>query len=110
MQTSEILKSAKDEMLQRGWCQGGFVGEHGEVCMEWAMNLALVNDRCFEAYPIAMNALRQATFGHADCQSIASWNDTPGRQPEEVLAAFDRAIAIAEQQEVETPAETAVTA
>jgi hypothetical protein len=104
--TSEILRQAKAELLVRGWCQAVYANRAGEVCAHGALGLAV---GCFSVrstggvsvnihsttFPFAADRVLAGVVGRC----VTEWNDDPRRTPEDVLAAFDAAIAIAEMQE-----------
>jgi hypothetical protein len=82
-ETTKLLIAAR-ERIERGWCQKKMrLG--GEVCMVGAMADARANEE-------AWRRMARAT-GIANLAVLADWNDRPERTKEEVLAAFDRAIA-----------------
>lgn len=109
MTTAEILKAAR-EKVAAGWTQGenardedgNPVGAGAAAC--WcaygAIDAATPREGLgyAEFYRVrsdAMLILRDA-IGLPGTNRIADWNDAPGRTQAEVLAAFDRAIALAE--------------
>ena len=85
MNVVEILRAARE----MPWCQNTFRREDGACCP-----LAAMSDGGSAAGRAAVEFLRIA----ADCKYILKWNDSPGRTHDEVLAAYDRAIALAEQK------------
>lgn len=89
MTTVEILRQAKAELLRCGWCQHTARSAAGERCAVAA---------CGEWFQTVRDVFMRANKIQRDDQSVAGWNDEPGRTPEEVLAAFDAAIALAEQE------------
>ena len=75
------------KLVERGWCQGAF--QKGErVCILGSF----IDD--VEMSRQALRAIASA-IGRpgADACAVVRWNDHKGRTQEEVLAAFDRAIA-----------------
>lgn len=100
MTTVEILRKAKAELQRRGWRQGAFghLGS-GPMCMVGAY-LAVKGDYDCDhrgyaeapAYVLLAKATGSAPY------SVSGWNDATGRTVDEVYAAFDRAIALAEAQ------------
>lgn len=84
MLTSEILQRAKQELLTSGWCQGQMENHStGEVCMMGA----ILNSVCY-------GGLEHLNGGYRALDLLAA-----SLTPEEVLAAFDAAIARAQQRE-----------
>jgi hypothetical protein len=88
-ETVEILKRARDRIEFR-WCPAGGSDSLGGVC---ALNaIGRDYDNCEELFASeAMHLFRHAIGG----KCIPEWNDAPGRTQGEVIAAFDRAIALA---------------
>lgn len=89
-----VLLAARTLIDCEGWTQGGFrhVASDGRVerCM-----LGAVIDAALTGYGLQANTqmrLRGVLGGVAPM----AWNDAPGRTKEEVLSAFDRAIAAEE--------------
>lgn len=105
MEADAILVKAK-ERLRGHWMQGDYSDgsdvDTCDVCMLGAIFWTIcgdpdgipgaatawhfVNRAISEAYDDAVRALEKVTD-----DNISSWNDTPGRTEEEVLAAFDKA-------------------
>jgi hypothetical protein len=87
-ETVEALKAAR-AMIERRWCPQGGSDEQGGVCAL----VAVIRQypRPGQKYEPTMRFLREAL----DWKCIPEWNDTPGRTQAEVVAAFDRAIALA---------------
>ncbi len=78
------------ERVERGWCQGKMRG-WGKVCAMgaiWPMNRIITET----AYEGAYARLHRAVGGRPEW-GVPQWNDVPGRTQDEVLAAFDKAIA-----------------
>jgi hypothetical protein len=96
LSTADVLRRAKREIEERGWTRRKYVDEDGRLCVYGAINLAAGGD---PTYPWPMTADRavrklQAITGYT---FLDDWNDTqPSVEP--VLAAFDRAIALAESE------------
>lgn len=101
----QVLQDARRLIEEKGWIQGLYHSERG-YCVSGAIYQAggwrcvVYQTNSAEAYQTnsaealvaadrAWSAL-QKEIGFA--QSIAGWNDEPGRTKEEVLATFDRAI------------------
>lgn len=79
--------------VAESWCQGTWRGwsVSGGHCAVFAIS----RQNAGETTPVALAALARAVYGSNDPQGIVPWNDAPGRTKEEVLAAYDRAIAAA---------------
>ena len=98
-ETAAHLLRAKEYILDHGWCWGAPHGDSGTVCVVVALG-ATAQDRPFAAAPYfaacaAVPYFTRAVGVEDKTGNIAAWNDTPGRTVHEVLAAFDRAIALA---------------
>lgn len=96
-----ILHAARARVAS-GWCQGNAAMRDGTLCMfddanQWCASGALYAARRAtgerEAWHRGAVFLRQAIGSE-----ITRWNDRQGRTQAEVVAAFDRAIALAEQE------------
>lgn len=103
MNASKQLQLAKAVLIERGWCQGDYVNPvTGEVCIVGAFNIVQDGDpRCIDEddsepvpsdgfYWLEKLAIRHWSF------DVGHWNDARGRTPEQVLAFYDAAIALAE--------------
>lgn len=96
MKLSEILRAGKQRIETLGWVQGdeAVFQEHSIKCcaatamcaVEWSYQQAGAACRFFER-----------TNG-IEIGGIADWNDAPERSKEDVLAAYDKAIAAAEAE------------
>jgi len=105
--TAGILIAAKSALLRRGWYQGDYALTDGDerdgpVCAYGAINVAISGDPFnydldTDKSHRALSLLRKAIGTGMD---IPHWNDNELRQPEEILDAFDRAIALALADEV----------
>ena len=112
MTAHEILIAAKAELLTRGWYQGAFENPAaGGVCAIGALNCAVSGQAdMFEWSDVAEDVQRahvrawQLLESAIGCGSagVHVWNDDPARTPEEVLQAFDLALALAETREAVT--------
>lgn len=101
--TLDVLKEARALIADKGWCQGVYArnangnatdlhGRHAAAfCAEGAMFCAAGEGFAENALSFFADAIPS---GYR--RGYLSWNDEPGRTKEEVLAAFDRAIARAE--------------
>lgn len=98
---AEKLREAR-KLIEQGWTKGWFVEQHeadGPICycVYGALNQVVVGDA--EADTTETDAAAKL-LGRAVGQtflSLATWNDAPERTQAEVLAAFDRAIELADQ-------------
>lgn len=91
MKTSEILRKAKKLIPDEAhWWRGKFGQQNACECPITAISRVINR---VEAGWDAREAFRKA-IGDTD---ISTWNDAPERTFEEVRAAFDRAIKIAQE-------------
>jgi hypothetical protein len=122
MNTTEILKAGRAK-IEQGWSQGAntrdedgnapvanWLGILTKPPVRWCTYGAVVDidghgdvfrrttsghDKCHELLP-ALGLLKMAIYGEALAPyRISAWNDEPNRTKEDVLAAYDRAIALA---------------
>lgn len=94
MSLLELLHAGKANIETKGWCQGNeeaVFGKSGRCCAATAIPYV---GRDAER---AVNLLKRANSLNPNV-GIAEWNDAPGRTVEEVLAAYDKAIALAERE------------
>jgi len=104
---ADILREAKRLIEEKGWTQGTYARDsRGEAC-DWNGATALCF--CAEGAMFAAAEALRADAG-AECAagflieqvtpapSIVAYNDQPGRSREDVIAIFDKAIALAEAQ------------
>lgn len=101
MTTAEVLRAARAK-IERGWCQGAIartsrgdaVFHDSPTARSWCVAGAI---RCITINDPAARAAADAEVARAVGSSyIGDWNDERGRTKEQVLAAFDGAIAAAE--------------
>lgn len=104
MTTIEVLRKAREVLVTRGWHQGGYASDRTQldtcsVCAVGAIYVAV----CGKPFGTLGRGLVHAAAGLlADAVGYRgslfgeAWNDVHGRTFEEVLAAFDAAIAAAE--------------
>jgi hypothetical protein len=100
-----LLKDAKQLIVDKGWAQkrSWNYADNAEkilFCTIGAMGVANW-DEVTNQSRYGINAVGAACkiFSKANnLEYIAAWNDTPGRTVEEVLIAFDKAIALSEQE------------
>lgn len=82
MTVHETLCKARNLIDRHGWCQHSFA-RGGMYCTLGAIKaVAKLDYQCRE---VLLSVLK--------VESVANWNDAPGRTKQEVLDAFDRAIA-----------------
>lgn len=98
----DVLRDAHALIVEKGWWQGGRTrAVKGTHCAISALTSTGVNESLAEEE--AMGLLTEA-IGVSTLVDVVDWNDAPGRTVEEVLAAFDRAIEIAEpKQDISSP-------
>jgi hypothetical protein len=89
--TVEALKVARARIADR-WCPQGGTDEMGGVCIIAALGYAAPWQS--REYESARNYMRRA-IPIPNSESLPEWNDAAGRTQGEVIAAFDRAIALA---------------
>ena len=85
-----VLVDARNGLARDGWAQRGMPSVHKEgpsphCALGW---LPSHPDLFHSAADVLRRVIDLGAYG-----CIAEWNDAPGRTKEEVLAAFDRAIA-----------------
>jgi hypothetical protein len=94
MTTRETLQIARAALMQQGWCQGSWQDENGRLCTVGALRRAAHETHeqfAMEAYELLCQL--------SGAYHLASWNDCMERTLQDVLALFDAAIVIAQQQE-----------
>lgn len=93
----EVLRAGKARLLERGWCQGDdaalFADEPRKCCAATAICGLRVNT-CLSTVDFIkdVNGIPHST-------GLSAWNDAPERTLEDVLSAYDKAIAAAEALE-----------
>jgi hypothetical protein len=94
LSTADVLRRAKQEIEERGWTRRKYVDDDGCVCLYGAINLAVAGDPFYNWSTASDDAVRKlhAVIGWT---FLDDWNDEQS-SVEPVLAAFDRAIALAE--------------
>jgi hypothetical protein len=98
--TVRLLQESKAR-VERGWTQvvmardaaGGLVAAWSEHAVCWCALGALRAGSLDSS--VAEMFLSRALPAEAMRENVAAWQDEPGRQKEEVVALFDRAIEIA---------------
>lgn len=81
MTVQEDLNAVADPLEERGWCQGVTRDFQGRFCLGGAIGWVL-DVTTGQRWKLA----RQEVQLRIGTLSVASWNDTPGRTVEEVLA------------------------
>jgi hypothetical protein len=95
---ADKLREARKLIDRRGWNQNGYEGPDGSLCMMGAVNVA-VNRNPYDsrdAYPVEQMRALLMRAADTNLPYPAWWNDAPERTKAEVLAAFDKAIELAE--------------
>lgn len=102
---ADLIK-AKAFLTERGWCSSGANGPGGTLCMAAAVHGALMAELDPESKwwrqaaflrrrARAISALGEAVgLDKCDPGVLGKWNDTLGRTYDQVLRAFDTAIAM----------------
>jgi hypothetical protein len=99
----DLLIKARGLLVDKGWCQGDYVKD-GALCCLGAIGAACggTADDPFLKRRIMRTVAQSDTYHAGYCRLadaiggdlISAWNDDNYRTKEEVLAAFDRAIAL----------------
>lgn len=112
MKTVDVLKLAK-ELIAKGWCQyyaaigagGRPVFPGSSYACKWCLTGSLVGAISMKkGLASYTELLRTSSFAMREAlgtDALMAWNDAPDRTQEDVLAAFDKGIAIAEAVTVE---------
>lgn len=103
MSALQVLEGAR-RRLETGWVQGFFAAdENGDgvdvnspLACRWCSGGAIRVESDEDGVYYAARCLLTTAI---ESISIADWNDEPGRTKEEVLEAFDKAIALAKERE-----------
>lgn len=103
---SVLLRTAVDLIKNVGWTQGtyrrySYADGHEKVvsyCAIGALDEALNKTGGYkeDRFVAAREFLSQAVKGQTTRVGVVSWNDETGRTKEQVLAAFEKAVAAAE--------------
>lgn len=96
----DLLKQGKTNILERGWAQGEYWNEHGQLCAMGAIDACHSwNNGPFHMPPDTWSKLRDETafalssaVPYPSNKFIIEYNDDPGRTVEEILAVYDKAI------------------
>jgi ABC-type amino acid transport substrate-binding protein len=110
LSTVDVLRRAKQVLIERGWTQGAYECISKDacgVCAIGAINAAAHDgDADWESYqqpqPVMMAVARmeEAVAAYTDDgpDGIVGFNDDVAKSVDDVLAAFDKAIALAETE------------
>jgi hypothetical protein len=90
---AEVLRRARVQLAENGWCQGEYVDGHGRRCMVGAI-MEVVEPWT----PVFRKVERALEEVLPEPEDVPAFNDTPGRTYAEVDAAFEKAIALAEKE------------
>ena len=94
-------------MIEKGWGQGyeNVIALNRCHCVATAIShviddggIGTSKRSCWNTFADA-NDLSRGLLGTEESPDVIGWNDTPGRTADEVYAAFDKAIALAESRE-----------
>jgi hypothetical protein len=104
---STKLREAR-ALIERGWTQGEYARDktgrsvdflrHDATCVCAAGAVGAANGHWPTSSLPGMRFLSLAVGGDGDESDVLQWNDAPERTQADVLAAFDRAIELAEQE------------
>ena len=88
----EVLEHMKENLFERGWCQGQLELETGEVCLSGALATLTNYEEYYALFALstALDSIHKAIGG----ASIPGWNDEPGRTFNEVIEVIDKAAII----------------
>lgn len=99
----DLLRRARERVaISGGWCQGVAYGIAGSNCLLAALQVE--REYGFDLYPVIDLIVAEmpeswkllADFGARRAALIVNYNDVPGRTQAEIVALFDRAIAMRE--------------
>ncbi len=99
--TNPVIEALREgrKRIERGWCQRCSLSKAGEVCA-----LGALGDQFGWIMVTAATDALQKAAGASCLSTISRWNDSPGRTQADVLALYDRAIAMAITEEMENKA------
>ncbi len=100
MTIADILRAGKANIETKGWVQGdeeAFDGKNGCCVGTSVSGRNLPGEFDLERSLDALRLFKIANGIDLDL-GVGDWNDFPARTKEEVLTAFDKAIALAEQE------------
>lgn len=96
METADILEKAAEVLDARGWCQGHYQDDQGQLCAVGAIRVATWGtarwDHSNAVEYLASRMAQEAMSAHLGVEDIAvGWNDRPGRTKDEVIDTFKHA-------------------
>lgn len=95
MKTSEVLREARNLLVECGWHQGSLIGPHGELCLMGALDRAAPSNHDLSD---AFVAIRRSLPPHSH-KFVSEWNDDPATTFDDVIDVFDKAEKLAEASE-----------
>lgn len=99
-----LARQAAAVIEVRGWNQGSFEADSGEVCIRGAFNMAYrttsagpscLAETTFSLWLKDLGVIQKSSNGYYG-NRLAEWNDEPGRTREEILAYLNK---FAEEQD-----------
>lgn len=94
--TGDRLREAARLIRDKGWCQGVYRDDAGRHCAVGAL--------CEATGDGGLDLARSYLWQRIRTTSIADWNDRPGRTEQDVIAAFESAAALADDDTEEAAA------
>lgn len=98
---SDIFQQARQEILDRGWCQLSMSNNQGNVCTVGALckatnhNTDLQNTIAVDFVTTDFYQSRNFILDNVIDTFVSSWNDAPERTRQDVLDMFDVAASMA---------------
>lgn len=97
MTPAEVLAGARDVLAERGWHQGGFMGQDGAVCAMGALRVACFGELLPGQFSTGLGAAHELLARVVE-GPIDWWNDAQGRTYEDVILALKQAEELALEQ------------
>jgi hypothetical protein len=98
------LISAK-ALIEKGWCQHDYEDAFGNVCMLGAIGQAEDHPLANKAEELLEECLPKWYLNklkkRGEMVEVHEWNDRPSRKKQQVIAVFNKAIALATQRAME---------
>ena len=82
---TEVRRRAAEIIRERGWCQGLYSNEDGQVCMVGALYVASGLPPHGQLNHLPTDSAARS-MGYENCDEAISWNDAPDRTVDQVLA------------------------